>query len=209
MRTATFQQIGVEGYDLTAISVTGAEGIGDVVAQLISSEGTWNGEYYFLTEDGAGVTTGWYKDATGDVAVEEGEVILPQGGAFALYSDYNELELLVGGEVVKGDYVINFAQGSGMIGNGLPVERDLTEFVVAGSEGIGDVVAQAISAEGTWDGEYYFLTEDGAGVTTGWYKDATGDQAVEAGEVTIAPGESLSLYSDYNDLVITLPKAID
>ena len=208
MRTATFQTVSGEGYDLTKIVVNGSEGMGDVVAQTISSAGLWNGEYYYLTDAGAGVPDGWYKDGVGEAAVEEGEVVLAPGAAFSLYSDYNPLALNVAGEVKQGAYTVEFAQGNGMVGNGTPVEVDLTAITVEGSEGMGDVIAQTISAEGLWDGEYYYLTEDGAGVPTGWYKDGVGEVAVEEGEVILAPGAAFSLYSDYNALTITLPAAL-
>ena len=208
MRTATFQTVAGEGYDLTKVAVVGGEGMGDVVAQTISSAGLWDGEYYYLTEDGAGVATGWYKDGVGDVPVEEGEVILAPGAAFMLYSDYNDLQLNVSGEVKKGAYTINFAQGNGITGNGLPVDVDLTAITIEGAEGMGDVVAQTISAAGDWDGEYYYLTEDGAGVDTGWYKDGVGEVPVEEGEVVFAPGAAFMLYSDYNDLTLTLPAVL-
>ena len=209
MKTPIFEKVADEGYDLSAIEVVGGEGIGDVCAQTISAEGDWDGEYYYLTEDGAGVATGWYKDATGEEAVEPGEVILPRGGAFFLNSDYNDLTLKVAGQVVKGDFVINFAVGCGQVGNGLPVAADLTTVTVDGGEGIGDVCAQTISAEGEWDGEYYYLTEDGAGVDTGWYKDATGEEPVIEGDVVLDPGTSVFLNSDYNDLTLTIPAVIE
>ena len=208
MRTATFQTVSGEGYDLTKIVVEGGSGIGDVCAQTISPEGLWNGEYYYLTEDGGAAANGWYKDMVGDEPVAEGEIILAPGAAFALSSADNDLQLKVSGEVKKGVYVINFEQGNGMVGNAQPIDVDLTAIVVEGGSGIGDVCAQTISPEGLWDGEYYYLTEDGGAAANGWYKDMVGDEPVLAEEVMLAPGSAFSLYSADNALTITLPAAL-
>ena len=85
---------------------------------------------------------------------------------------------------------------------------DLTKIKVTGGYGIGDIVAQTITSEGLWDGEYYWLTEDNAMVPTGWYKDAFGDEPVAAEEVVLAPGESLSIHSEYEDLTFSLPAVL-
>lgn len=208
MRCPTFKTVGGAGYDLAKIQVTGGFGVGDIVAQTLTSDGLWDGEFYWLTEDEAGVPTGWYQDAVGDVPVEEGDVVLTEGQAFALHSDYEDLALTCSGEVQSGDVELTFVQGDGMIGNAVPVETDFADVTVTGGFGVGDIVAQTISAEGLWDGEYYWLTEDEAGVPTGWYKDAVGDEPVEAEEVVLAPGESLSIHSDYEDLTFTLPAVL-
>ena len=84
---------------------------------------------------------------------------------------------------------------------------DLTKIVVDGSDGIGDVVAQMMGEGGAWDGEYYYLNEN-AGVDTGWYKDAFGDEPVAEGEVVLIPGEAMFFTSSNNALTITLPSAL-
>ena len=208
MRCPTFKIVGGAGYDLTKITVVGAEGMGDVCAQTLSSAGLWVGEYYWFTEEGAGVPTGWYKDVGGSEAVTEGEVVLDQGQGFALHSEYNDIQLKVSGEVQAGDVPLSFSVGDGMLGNALPVDADLTDIIVTGAEGMGDVIAQSISAAGQWNGEYYWFTMDGAGVDTGWYKDIGGSEPVAADEVVLAPGESLSIHSEYNDVTFTLPAVI-
>ena len=208
MRCPTFTAVGGEGYDLTKITVTGGFGWGDIVAQTIASSGTWNGEYYWLTEENAFVPTGWYKDAVGGEAVAEGDVVLDKGEAFALHSDNEDLSLMVSGEVKQGTVALTFPVGDGMLGNARPVEVDLTKVTVAGGFGWGDIVAQAIAANGTWNGEYYWLTEENAFVPTGWYKDAVGGEAVVEGDVVLAPGEALSFHSDNEDLTVTLPAAL-
>ena len=204
MRCSTFRTVLATSYPLSEITVTGSDGIGDVVAQAISSEGVWDGEYYYLTEDGWGCTTGWYKDPFGSEAADD--VVLPQGTALYITSANNDITLIVAGEVAKGDVTVPFAQGSGQIGNCTPVAVDLNDVTVEGSDGIGDVVAQAISSDGVWDGEYYYLTEDGWGCTTGWYKDPFGTEAAD--DVTLAPGESLFVTSANNDVTFVFPAAI-
>ena len=93
MRCPTFTAVGGEGYDLTKITVAGGFGMGDIVAQTIGSDGIWNGEYYWLTEDMAFVPTGWYKDAFGVEAVAEGDVTLAPGEALSFHSDYEALKV--------------------------------------------------------------------------------------------------------------------
>ena len=88
----------------------------------------------------------------------------------------------------------------------LTASYPLSEITVTGSDGIGDVVAQSISSEGVWDGEYYYLTEDGWGCTTGWYKDPFGDEAAD--DVTLAPGDSLFVTSANNDVTFVFPAAL-
>ena len=210
MRCPTFKTVGGAGYDLTTLKVTGGYGIGDIVAQTLSSEtGLWDGEYYWLTEDNAGVPTGWYRDGVGDDPVLAGEVVLTAGQAFFLHSEYEDLALVASGEVPVGDVDLPFAMGDGMIGNAVPAETDLSAITVTGGYGIGDIVAQSLSSvTGLWDGEYYWLTEDNAGVPTGWYKDGVGDEAVAADEVILAAGESLFVHSEYEDLTVTLPAVL-
>ena len=210
MRAPTFKAVGGAGYDLTKIAVEGADGSADVCAQTISAAGEWDGEYYYLTVDGMGVPEdGWYKDVLGDEAVAEDEVVLPPGGALFVDSQNNDLTLKVAGEVPSGDLDLDVPAGSSQVGNALPADVDLTAITVTGAEGSGDVCAQSISAEGDWDGEYYYMTVDGAGVPEdGWYKDAGGGEAVEVGDVVLAPGEALFIDSAYNDLVFTLPAVL-
>ena len=210
MRCPTFKTINVAGYDLTTLKVTGGYGMGDIVAQTLSSDtGLWDGEYYWLTEDNAGVPTGWYKDAGGDEAVLAEEVVLAAGQALFVHSDYEDLALVASGEVPVGDVDLPFATGDGMVGNAVPAETDLSTITVTGGYGMGDIVAQTLSsATGLWDGEYYWLTEDNAGVPTGWYKDSGGDEAVAGEEIILAPGESLFVHSDYEDLTLTLPAVL-
>ena len=208
MRCPVFKTVGGAGYDLTKVKVTGGYGMGDIVAQTISSEGLWDGEYYWLTEDNAGVPTGWYKDMGGAEAVAVDEVVLTDGQAFMLHSDYEDLALTSSGEVPVGDVALTFVQGDGQLGNAVPADTDLAEITVTGGYGMGDIVAQTISASGLWDGEYYWLTEDNAGVPTGWYKDMGGSEAVAADEVILAPGESLMVHSDYEDLMFTIPAVL-
>ena len=93
MRCPTFTAVGTEGYDLTQIKVAGGFGMGDIVAQTIGSDGIWNGEYYWLTEDFAGVPTGWYKDAVGGEAVAEGDVLLAPGDALYFHSVNEDLKV--------------------------------------------------------------------------------------------------------------------
>ena len=204
MRCATFRTILAASYPLSEIKVTGADGMGDVVAQAISSAGLWDGEYYYLTEDNTGSPTGWYKDAFGGESADD--VILDQGTALFITSANNDITFTVAGQVPEGTVTIPFAQGTGMIGNSTPVAVDLVDVGVEGADGMGDVSAQAISAEGTWDGEYYYLTEDNTGSPTGWYKDAFGGEAAD--DVTLNPGDSLFITSANNDITFTLPAAV-
>ena len=208
MRCPVFTTVGGAGYDLTKIKVTGGSGVGDIVAQTISSEGLWDGQYYWLTEDEVGCTTGWYKDMFGDEPVAEDEVVLANGQAYFIHSDYEDLSLTCSGEVITGDVELEFQQGDGQLGNAVPAETDLADITVTGGSGVGDIVAQAIAADGTWDGQYYWLTEDEVGCPTGWYKDMFGDEPVAADEVILAPGESLFVHSDYEDLTFTLPAVL-
>jgi hypothetical protein len=208
MRCPTFTAVGTEGYDLTQIKVVGGYGMGDIVAQTVGSDGIWNGEYYWLTEDNAFVPTGWYKDAFGAEAVEVEDVILNKGKALYVHSDSEALNLTVSGEVKKGAIELPFGVGAGMLGNALPVDVDLVNITVTGGYGMGDINAQSIGADGVWNGEYYWLTEDNAFVPTGWYKDAFGAEAVSADEVILAPGEALYFHSDSENLTVTLPAAI-
>jgi len=86
---------------------------------------------------------------------------------------------------------------------------DLTNIKVAGGFGMGDICAQTVGSDGLWAGQYYWLTVDGAGVAAdGWYKDAFGDEPIAADEVVLAPGESLYLHSDYEDLTFTFPTVL-
>ena len=208
MRCPTFTAVGTEGYDLTQIKVTGGFGMGDINAQKVSSSGLWDGQYYWLTEDMALVPTGWYKDMFGAEPVEEGEVVLDKGQALYVHSDSENLNLTVSGEVKKGAVELEFAAGDGMLGNALPVDVDLVNVTVTGGFGMGDINAQAISAGGIWNGQYYWLTEDMALVPTGWYKDMFGGEPVAEGEVILAPGEALYFHSDTEALTVTLPAAL-
>lgn len=204
MRCPTFRTVLTASYPLSEIKVEGADGMGEVVAQTVSSDGTWDGEYYYFTEDGWGVPTGWYKDNGGDVPADD--IVLSQGTALFVSSANNDVTLIVSGEVAKGNVSVPFTQGAGIVGNCTPVQVALNDVVVEGADGMGDVVAQSIGADGTWDGEYFYFTEDGWGVTTGWYKDNGGDEAAD--DVTLAPGDSLFVTSANNDVTFVFPAVI-
>lgn len=204
MRCATFRTVLAASYPLSQIKVEGADGTGDVSAQTISSAGLWDGEYYYLTEDMTGAPDGWYKDMFGDESAND--VILPEGTALFVSSANNDIVLTVSGEVAKGDVLVPFSQGAGMIGNCLPVDVALARIGLTGADGTGDVCVQTISAGGLWDGEYYYLTEDMTGAADGWYKDMFGDEAAD--DVTLAPGDSLFVTSANNDVTFTFPAAI-
>lgn len=204
MRCPTFRTILDASYPLSELKVVGADGMADVVIQTISSEGLWDGEYYYFTEEGWGVPTGWYTDAGGDQLAED--VVLPQGTALYVSSQNNDITFLVAGQVPSGAVAVPFDQGAGQIGNCTPVAVDLADISVEGADGMADVTAQTISAEGTWDGEYFYFTEEGWGVTTGWYKDAGGDQLAD--DVTLEPGEALYVNSANNDVTFIFPAAI-
>lgn len=211
MRSVVFKTVGgAAGYDLSKIKVTGGYGMGDISAQTIGSDGVWNGEYYWLTVDNGGVAVdGWYKDAFGAELVAEGEVILADGQALYVHSDYDDLSLTCAGEVAKGNVQLPFSAGDGMVGNAVPVETDLTDITVTGGYGMGDINAQAIGADGVWNGEFYWLTVDNGGVAAdGWYKDAFGAEPVAADEIVLAPGESLYFHSDYDDLGVNIPAVL-
>ena len=210
MRCPTFKTVGGAGYDLTKITVTGGYGMGDVVAQTLSSTtGLWDGEYYWLTEENTGMPTGWYRDPVGADPVLEDDVVLDAGQALFVHSEYEDISLNCSGEVPAGDVDLTAAVGDGMVGNAVPVDTDLTGVTVTGGYGMGDVVAQSLStATGLWDGEYYWLTEDNTGMPTGWYKDMVGADPVLADEVVLTPGESLFVHSEYEDITVTLPAVL-
>ena len=204
LRCPTFRTVLAANYPLSEIKVTGADGTGDVCAQVVSSEGVWDGEYYYLTEDNTGMPDGWYKDMFGGESADD--IILSQGTALFISSANNDLVLTVAGQVAIGDVLVPFSQGAGMVGNCLPVDVDLANIGVTGADGTGDVCAQTIGSDGVWAGEYYYLTEDNTGMPDGWYKDMFGIEAVD--DVTLAPGESLFVTSANNDVTFVFPAAI-
>ena len=204
LRCPTFRTVLTASYPLAEITVTGADGTGDVCAQAVSSAGVWDGEYYYLTEDMTGSPTGWYKDMVGIEAADD--VILSQGTALFVSSANNDIVLTVAGQVAKGNVLVPFSQGAGMVGNCLPVDVDLADIGVTGADGTGDVCAQTVSSTGVWDGEYYYLTEDMTGSPDGWYKDMVGIETAD--DVTLAPGESLFVSSANNDITFTFPAVI-
>ena len=86
---------------------------------------------------------------------------------------------------------------------------DLTNIKVTGGYGMGDICAQTLTSDGLWAGQYYWLTVDGAGVAAdGWYEDMVGDYPVAADQVVLAPGEALSIHSDYEDLTFSFPAVL-
>ena len=204
LRCPTFRTVLAASYALSEIKVTGADGTGDVCAQTVSSAGAWDGEYYYLTEDNTGMPDGWYKDMFGIEAADD--VVLDQGTALYVTSANNDIVLTVAGQVAKGNVVVPFSQGAGMVGNCTPVDVDLANIGVTGADGTGDVCAQTIGSDGVWAGEYYYLTEDNTGMPDGWYKDMFGIEAVD--DVTLAPGESLYVTSANNDITFTFPAVI-
>ena len=89
----------------------------------------------------------------------------------------------------------------------LAASYPLSEIRVTGADGSGDVVAQTISSEGLWEGQYYYLTEANTGYPDGWFKDPFGDEAAD--DVDLAPGDALFVTSEYNDLTFTFPAVLN
>ena len=203
MRTATFNALN-GNYKISDFKVKGAEGGGSDYAQKINANGTWGDTYYYLTEDGMGVSDGWYKDGFGDEAVTDkdtisiGEAVIVTAGA--------EFTMTVSGQVVSGRATVLVPSGFSIVGNPTPIEAKIGNIDVVGAEGGGSDYAQKINADGTWGDTYYYLTEDGMGVSDGWYKDGFGDEPISGNDV-LAPGESM-IFSSVNDMTLKFPAVL-
>ncbi len=209
MRTVTFRAVAGGTYKLNEIKITGEAvgGYGDVYVQKANADGSWGDSYYWLTMDGAGVPDGWYMDPLGDNAVGDG-IVLNDGEGLFLTSSDSSLELIVSGEVAKGQVPVNCPLGYAMIGNPTPVAASLNLITISGDMvgGYGDVYIQKCDEAGAWGNSYYWLTEDGAGVPNGWYMDPLGDEAVSG--VNLEPGESVFVSSTDSELVFTFPAVL-
>ena len=202
MKTATFKAISGD-FKISDIGVEGAGGVGNEYGQLVNVDGTWGNVYYYLTMDGAFVEDGWYKDATGEEPVTD-EDVLTVGQAFFFASDA-DITFTYAGQVIK-QPSFDVAAGYSMIGNPTPVAVKISAIGVEGAGGVGNEYGQLVNADGSWGNVYYYLTMDGAFVEDGWYKDATGEEAVTDEDV-LTPAESLFFSAD-SDLTVTFPAVL-
>ena len=202
MRTVTFKAIAGD-YKISDIVVEGAAGAGGENGQLVNADGTWGNAYYYLTEEEAFVTTGWYKDAIGAEPVTD-EDVLTVGQAFFFASD-SDCTLTYAGQVIA-QPTVDVPAGYSMIGNPSPVAVKLSEITVEGAAGAGAENGQLVNADGTWGNAYYYLTEEEAFVTTGWYKDAIGAEPVTDDDV-LEPADSMFFASE-SDLTLTFPAVL-
>jgi len=202
MRTSTFKAIS-GNYKISDIGVEGATGAGGEMGQLINADGTWGNSYFYLTEEEAFVTTGWYKDMLGDEAVTD-EDVLTVGQAFIFTSD-SDITFTYAGQVIP-QPTYNVPAGSSIVGNPSPVQVKVSEITVEGATGAGGEMGQLINMDGTWGNSYFYLTEEEAFVTTGWYKDMLGDEAVTDEDV-LDPADAMIFTSD-SDLTFTFPAVL-
>jgi len=207
MRGSTFKAIS-GSYKISDIAVLGEDigGAGNDYAQKINADGSWGDVYYYLTDDGAGVEDGWYKDVFGDEAVTDADVIAVGESLFVTAA--STLTFKFAGEVIAGKPEFVIETGFSMFGNPTPVtSTKISDIEVSGDiGGAGNDYIQKINADGSWGDIYYYLTDDGAGVEDGWYKDVFGDEAVTDADV-LGEGESV-FATAAGDLTLKFPAVL-
>lgn len=194
--TPTFE--GVSGsLDLTSIEICDADGnvnsalYNDVGIQKMDSAGAYLDIYGYSPDFG-----GWNVDFT---AIEAGTVTFSIGETMCVANDSGDtVYFRVSGQV---DLVNKNEVGTGYVlwGNSTPVAVDLTDVSIVDAEGnvmtslYNDVGIQKMDTEGSYLDIYGYSPDFG-----GWNVDFT---AIEAGTVTLQPGEAVCVANDSGDTV--------
>lgn len=184
--------------------------------KIVGSEG-WASEYIFGL-DAEGILTGedfsWQcPDASGldhfawiDAEMEEADYTFTNGTGFYLYTDLEGVQLQTAGQVTVGAYTRELDQGYNFTGNFSPVDLDLQQITIEGSEGWASEYIFGLDAEGILTGEdYSWQCPDASGLDHFAWINADMEEATG---VTIKAGQALYIYTDLEGVTLKLPAVI-
>ncbi len=196
--------------DIQNIKLFGVKGEGVDTIQMLDENGAVEKVYYYLTADGAGITTpeGWYTSTDinwddSDLALRANDVTFNRNQGLYIYitATTSDVTLQTSGGVKLEPESKNLNIGFNMLGNSTPYEINIQDIELSGVKGEGVDTIQMLNENGAVEKVYYYLTADGAGITTpeGWYTSTDinwddSDLTLRANGVKFAPGQGLYLY---------------
>ena len=203
--TPVFENVGGGEMSIQDVKILGSEGWSTEYIYGLDSDGLLTDQNYsWQCGDNTGLDHfAWIDEMTG----EEADYTFTPGTGFYLYADSEGLKLQTCGQVTVGGYSRELDMGYNFTGNFSPVDLDLQEITLEGSEGWSTEYIYGLDADGLLtDQNYSWQCGDNTGLDHfAWIDEATGE---EAEGVTIKAGQALYIYADSEGLVLKLPAVL-
>ena len=138
---------------------------------------------------------------------EEAVYDFAPGTGFYVYADSEGLSMQVAGQVHQGEYEKALDCGYNFVGNFSPVDLDLQQITIEGSEGWATDNIFGLDDDGILTGEdYSWNCPDNTGLDHWAWINMDNEEAIG---VTIKAGQALYLYADSEGLSLKLPAVIE
>ena len=206
--------VNVDGSDITLgdITVTGyTDEYADFQIQAKQLDGYGRGgtTYYWADATVEGTKFyGWFND---DGSVCYNDVVIAPGEGLWIYSPSTDYKIQSSGAVPKSSIAVTL-RGNGaakMVSNPMPTTLTLGDISVSGyADEYADFQVQAKKLDGYGRGgtTYYWADATVEGTHYyGWYND---DGSVDYGDIEVAPGEGLWIYSPSTDFSVVFPSPL-
>lgn len=187
--------------------------------KIIGSEGNMTEFIYFIDPEGqdAGVSYSWLSpDMSGEedfcwFDIDNWERVedftVTDGMGFFIFTDAGNVKIQAAGSVKLGKYSKVLAAGYNLTGNFTPVEIDVQNLKIVGSEGNMTEFIYFIDAEGQDAGiSYSWLSPDMSGEEEFCWFDIDNWEPVEG--CTVKPGEALFMFADEGGVSYELPAVL-
>ena len=208
---ASFAAVTGSTLDLNDLTVTGydkADGCGGAVqVQVLDSVGMGGETYsWYDVVDGEDVIYGWLDSS--DENIPNGEVVLAPGEGLWIYAPNEAYNLQSAGTVPTTGIAVVLRSGNKLAVNNTPLSVDLNDISVSGysqETGCeGAVQVQVLDSVGMGGKTYsWYDVVDGEDVIYGWIDSS--DENIPNGEVVLAPGEGLWVYSPSTAYYLNFP----
>ena len=198
---AQFIPVSGKSFDLVDLKVTGyAESTeADVQVQTLDEFGRTVANYAYY--DVSGELTAWVDDDDNEVV--EGQVTFQPGEGLWSMTTGDGFGVQTSGQIATSDVSVELQQNGLSIANPTPLTIDLADCLVEGYDGSteADVQVQTLDEFGRTVANYAYY--DVPGELTAWVDD--GDNELEAGKVTIKPGQGLWTMSTNGGFFFVFP----
>lgn len=201
----TFEGVAAKNFDLQDVKIQGSDGWGTEAIFILDENGLITDQSYsWQCPDMTGEEDFcWVDDSTGAKAT----TLLVPGQGMYIYADTEGLCMVSSGSVNLGQYSKSLVMGYNITGNFSPVDIDLQDAKIVGSDGWGTEAIFVLDENGIiTDQSYSWQCPDMTGEEEFcWVDDMTG---VKAEDASLKAGEGLYLYADTEGLSLTLPNII-
>ena len=201
--TPVFENVGGGAMSIQDVKVLGSDGWATEAIFGLDADGLLTGEdFTWQCPDASGLDYFAWIDAEG----AEADYTFAPGAGFYLYADSDELKLQTCGQVTVGAFTRTLVAGYNFTGNFSPVDLDLQDLKIEGSDGWATEAIFGLDADGLLTGEdFTWQCPDASGLDHFAWINADGEEATG---VTVKAGQALYLYADSDDLVLKLPAVL-